>query len=189
MPQTPLKIREYRSTDFNAWLDLTAISSIELDEEFLIWNKRPQLPANSISYLLLNDDATLKASVDISSLPNKEYCVQHWAVRKKYLLNEFPQFLNQINHLKKISFHIWLASSEAKSCYLSLPNVKQIDSRVSFFLEGNIISNEQLNFGFCDHIFGTSSVESFAEIEKNLPVVKKNFLSPKFQSCLEFSWN
>lgn len=189
MPQTPLNIREYLPSDFNAWLDLTAFSSVELNEEYLIWNKRPQLPENSISYLLLDDDANLKASVDIASLHNNEYCVQHWAVRKKYLLNDFPRFLNQISQLKKITFHIWLASSEARSYYLTLPNVKQIDSQVSFFLEGNILSKEQQTFGFCDHIFGTSSVESFSEIEKNLPVVKKNFLSPKFQSCLEFSWN
>lgn len=189
MPQTPLNIREYLPSDFSAWLDLSAISSIELNEEFLIWNSRPQLPENSFSYLLLDTEEKLIASVDIAPLHDNEYIAQHWSVRKKYFLKEFPAFLKQINQLRKIDFKIWVESNEAKCRYLTLPNVKLLDTRVSFFIEGNVLPKESQTLGFCDHIFGVSSEESFFAIEQNLPVVKKRFMSPKFQSCLKFCLN
>jgi hypothetical protein len=186
MPQPLLKIREYLSSDFNAWLDLSAISSIELNEEYLIWNSRPQLPENSLSYLLLDAEENLIASVDICFSHANVYFVKHWAVRKKNLLNEFPDFIKQINQIKNITVKIWVESKEAITHYLTLLNVKLLDKRVAFFVEGNVLPKDSQNLGFCDHIYGVSSEESFLKIEKNLPVVKKQFMYPKYQSCLEF---
>lgn len=182
----PLNVRPYLPSDFNAWLDLTAISSIELNEEFLIWNARPDLPQDSFSYLLINPNQELLASVDLVwQEKNKTLLVKHWASRKDSLQLEFPYFLNEISRLTNASIQIWVTSKEACDYFLTLPKVKQFQNRVLFFVEGNVLPSDE-NLGFCDHVYGTCRKEDFEDLLDNLPFAKKDFMTPKFQSCLEF---
>lgn len=183
----PLKVRPYLSTDFNAWLDLTAISSIELNEEFLIWNQRPNLPPESFSYLLTLDEELI-ASADLSWLDNKKGLqIRHWASRKEYSSHAFYSFMKEIIQLVKAPILIWVSSPDLVQYFTAQPKVKILDNRVIFFVEGTFLPSLEKNESFCDHIYGTCSKEIFSNLSSNLPVVKKEFLKPKFQTCIEFS--
>lgn len=183
----PLKVRPYLSSDFNAWLDLTAFSSIELNEEFLIWNDRPQLPPNSFSFLMA-EDQNLFASADLAKKKlSNILMVNHWASRKAYCKSEFSDFINEIAQLTNSHVQIWISSEEMIQYFLARSNVTIAEKRVAFFVEGDFAPIDNDQQGFCDHIYGTCKFENFPMIRDNLPIVKKEFLAPKVQTCLEFS--
>lgn len=186
----PLKVRPYLSSDFNAWLDLTATSSIELDEEYLIWNARPILPPDSFSYLLLNKNSELIATADLVWLKKNEILnVKHWASRKASIDHDLLFFLDEIKSLTKASVRLWISNPEIINRLLLKPKVKLIEKKIAFFVEGGVLPNGNQEIGFCDHIFGTCAPEYFDEITNSLPLANKEFLLPKYQSCLEFSLN
>ena len=185
-----LKVRPYLSSDFNAWLDLTATSSIELDEEYLIWNARPTLPLDSFSFLLINDQSEIIASADLVwHKKNETLSVKHWAARKASMEQDVLFFLEEIKKLTKASVRIWISNSAVVDAFLLNSKVKLLEKKIAFFVEGGVLPNGNQDNGFCDHIFGTCAPEAFEEISNSLPIANKEFLLPKFQSCLEFSLN
>jgi hypothetical protein len=181
------KVRPYLPEDFNAWLDLTAISSIELNEEFLIWNERPQLPPKSISFVL-EEEKKIVASIDLVPLDNEnKFLAKHWFVRKPWHLDFFSDFLNKSAQLANGSVRIWVNSFEVIQLFLAQPGVAVIENRITFFVEGKFLPNNSQNIGFCDHIYGICAPEDYPEVLNKLPFANKSIMVPKFQTCLEIS--
>ena len=181
------KVRPYLPEDFKAWLDLTAISSIELNEEFLIWNERPHLPPESFSFVG-EDEKEMVASIDLVPLKNEnKFIAKHWFVRKPWHLNFFSDFLNYSVQHAKGSVCIWVNSFEMVQYFLAQPGVKAINSRVAFFINGKFLPNNSQNIGFCDHIYGFCEPENYQNALDKLPFANKSIMASKFQTCLEFS--
>lgn len=181
------KVRTYLPEDFNSWLDLTAISSIELNEEFLIWNERPHLPPEAFSFVL-EEEKKIVASIDLVPLNNeKKFIAKHWCVRKPWHLNPFSDLIKNAVQQTKGSVRIWINSFEMVQFFLVRSGVKAIDYRVAFFVNGKFLPNNNQNSGFCDHIYGFCDPENYQEALEKLPFANKSIMASKFQTCLEFS--
>lgn len=180
-------IRNYRPEDFEAWLDLTALSAIELNEEYLVWNSRPQLSKDSYQFVLTNENDQLVASVDLEPNEDQKYfSVKQWACRAEVLPNQFSEFLIDISYRVNSPIHIWVSTPKVLENIKS--HSKEINQRVLFFIEGSFQPIDQKTFGYCDHIFANAEIAKWQIINENFPVVKKDYLSPKIQTCLEISF-
>ncbi len=179
----PLKLIPYDDSYFSDWLDLVAKFSVDFEENFFIWNERPSLDKNSLSYLLLSENKLI-ASIDLKKSNEGYECVQ-WAILGESAEN-FAFFMKKISEIAKTFIQIKIANREL-SAQLENAGGVSMGREYSYFLRGDAYEGLLREDGFCDHYYCIGSDEKYRTISESEALVHHEFMKPILHNFFKFN--
>ncbi|PCJ57270.1 MAG: hypothetical protein COA79_16320 [Planctomycetota bacterium] len=183
----PLELIPYKNEYYEEWLDLVALSSVEVDEDIYIYNEKPS-NLNNTQHFLFSLNQEFIASFQLSSIDESQNIIKHWSIRGSNLKDHLLVVLKLINERLNKSLLIWSCSKEAQLILDPASKNGLINEKVSFYSNGSNLQDMQ-QYGFCDHIYGECQPDSFQKVNELLPIVNKDLMKPRYWKCFEISLN